>query len=165
MIFGNFAYHFCGQHCCWTEKSIIGNNFLWRFPSPSSTLLPLSCTAAALASLASTISSRLWIKRRKWNFDCIKYGFFSCQEERNRDMSRLLNECLAILNIATRFVHKRRVIYKKCTRHWSEQALAIFQATARTFVQTVKFTPFISRNNGRSQGGQNGHLRPPGNWD
>jgi len=50
MVFYNFCYFFRGQHCCWTETSIIGNDFaFYKFPLRSTLLLhplPYSCSGA-----------------------------------------------------------------------------------------------------------------------
>jgi len=70
-----------------------------------------------------------------------KHEFFHPRSEE----SSLLNSCF---DIATRFwlIQNCGVIYiTKQTRQSSEQVLAIFQATAQIFMQTVKFPPFISR--------------------
>ena len=42
MVFYTFCYYFWGQHCCWTETSMIDKDFfaLYKFPSPSTLLLP-----------------------------------------------------------------------------------------------------------------------------
>jgi len=81
----------------------------------------------------------------------LSMGFF-IPEVKNRAMSSLLNACFAILDIATNFwlIQTCGVIYKRNTA-FSEQVLATFQATARIFVQTVKFPPVISRNNSTSK--------------
>jgi len=53
-----------------------------------------------------------------------------------------LNACFAILNkqlVLGSF--KTTELFTKQTRHLSEQVPAIFQATARIVVQTVKFPP------------------------
>jgi len=68
-----------------------------------------------------------------WNLCC-------AQHER-------LNTCCAFLNIATSVgSFKTAESFTKQTRHSSEKVPAIFQETARIFVQTVKFPPAISRN-------------------
>jgi len=58
----------------------------------------------------------------------------------------LFNACFATSSL--RLIPNCGVIYctvYKQTRHSSKQILTIFQATARIFVQTVKFPPFTSR--------------------
>ena len=42
MVFYHFCYYFWGQHCCWTETSILITIclFFYKFPLPSTLLLP-----------------------------------------------------------------------------------------------------------------------------
>jgi len=84
------------------------------------------------------------IKRRKWDDDYMQHGFF-IPEVKNGAISRLLRASFAILNIATSFslIQNYGVIYKRNTT--SEQVFAIFQATARTLMQTLKFPTVNSR--------------------
>jgi len=65
---------------------------------------------------------------------------------KNRAMSRLLNACFSVLNIATSVCLLQTGSHLK-NKHSSfiKQVPAVFQATARIFVQTAKFPPFISR--------------------
>ena len=87
MVFCNFCYYFWGQNCCWTEKSITGNDFFvfHKFPLRSTILLP-PCPTVTPASLVSYIwTLDCWCQEKNINLICPDYKKCMTLFKKSRD--------------------------------------------------------------------------------